>query len=152
MKGHEQGGRKEVSNPLSGRPGLRTESAKTNRLAKDIGELARRHRLTGCVLISFTSERVGVNSSGKGEFADHMARLADQLLAAIDDGMYEPEVSGNSRADQIERIAQRVYDLRDSAPVEDKKQWKILDGLAGLLSQFSGKLVKADGARKGGTQ
>ena len=77
--------------PLAGRPGLRTESARTNALARDLRQLAKRHALRGCVLISFTAERVGVNSSGEPDaFAQHMELLGDRLLAAIDDGQFDP--------------------------------------------------------------
>lgn len=78
--------------PLSQRPGLRTEAAATNALAQELGKLAERHGLRGCVLVSFTDDRVGVNSSGEpAAFASHMERLGDRLLAAIDDGMFDPE-------------------------------------------------------------
>lgn len=79
-------------NPLAGRPGLVVESAGVNALAKDLGQLAKRHGLRGCVLISFTDERVGVNSSGEpASFGRHMEQLGDRILAAIDDGKFEPE-------------------------------------------------------------
>jgi len=82
-----------VGSPLDGRPGLRVECSATNKLAQELGRLARRHGLRGCVLISFTAERVGVNSSGEPDlFARHMERLGDRILAAIDDGLFDPEV------------------------------------------------------------
>lgn len=78
--------------PLGGRPGLIEESAAKNALAKDLGQLARRHGLCGCVLISFTDERVGVNSSGQSDdFGRVMEVLGDRLLAAIDDGKFDPD-------------------------------------------------------------
>ena len=82
------------ANPLADRPGLLTESAETNELAKELGQLARRHGLRGCVLISFTDYRVGVNSSGEGEWVQQMEHLGDRLLAAIDDGMFNPDSGG----------------------------------------------------------
>lgn len=79
------------NNPLAGRPGLVVESAEVNALAKDLGQLAKRHGLRGCVLISFTDERVGVNSSGEPDrFGRAMEQLGDRLLAAIDDGKFDP--------------------------------------------------------------
>lgn len=81
-----------MSNPLHGRKGLRTESPKTNALARELGQLAKRNGLRGCVLISFTDDRVGVNSSGGPDsFGGEMERLGDRILAAIDDGMFDPE-------------------------------------------------------------
>ncbi len=71
---------------LSDRAGYQTSRF----MARDVGELARKHGLTGCVLISFTGDYVGVNSSGVGSFAGHMATLGDRLLAAIDDGKFDP--------------------------------------------------------------
>ena len=84
--------------PLAGRPRLRTESAATNMLARDLGQLAKKHGLLGVVLISFTSELVGVNSSGEGDFAKHMEHLGDRVLAAIDDGRFDPVVVRNPRS------------------------------------------------------
>jgi hypothetical protein len=79
------------SGPLAGRRGLLVEAAETNALAKDLGQLARRHHLRGCVLISFTDDRVGANSSGEPDsFGIHMEQLGDRLLAAIDDGEFDP--------------------------------------------------------------
>ena len=78
--------------PLSGRPGLRTEGPATNALARDLGQLAKRHGLMGCVLISFKGDRMGVNSSGEpARFCRAMTRLGDQLLAAIADGKLDPD-------------------------------------------------------------
>jgi len=80
-------------NPLRGRPGLICTAPEKSALAHDVGELAKRHNLRGCVLISFTYERVGVNSSGEPDmFAAHMETLGDRILAAIDDGTFDPEV------------------------------------------------------------
>jgi len=87
-----------VSGRLDGRPGLRTEPATTNALARELGQIAKRNGLRGCVLISFTSDRVGVNSSGEpADFARHMEQLGDRLLAAIDDGGFNPEVAAGER-------------------------------------------------------
>lgn len=77
--------------PLAGRSGLRTESAERNAVARALGEFAKRHQLRGCVLISFYSDRVGVNTSGIGMFAKHMEQLGDRILAAIDDGKFDPD-------------------------------------------------------------
>ena len=77
---------------LCDRTGLRTDPATKNALARDLGQLAARHGLRGCVLVSFTDDRVGVNSSGEPDsFGQHMERLGDKILAAIDDGMFDPE-------------------------------------------------------------
>lgn len=80
-----------MKNPLEGRPGLRSESPRTNALARDLGQLAKRHGLVGVVLISFKGDRVGVNSSGEGMMCPAMERLGDQILAAIDDGKFDPD-------------------------------------------------------------
>ena len=80
-----------MENPLTGRAGLQTEAAATNTLARELGQLATRHHLRGCVLISFTDDRVGVNSSGEPDsFGLHMEQLGNRLLAAIDDGRFDP--------------------------------------------------------------
>lgn len=81
-----------MTSPLEGRPGLRTEDPEENSLARELGKLARRHNLRGAVLITFSREdRVGVNSSGEpAMFGCAMEWLGDQLLAAIDDGKYDP--------------------------------------------------------------
>lgn len=82
-----------MSGPLDGRPDLRTSRF----MARDLGELAKKNGLTGCVLISFTGDRVGVNSSGIGSFADHMSTLGDRILAAIDDGEFDPVEAGEGK-------------------------------------------------------
>ena len=81
-----------MSDPLAGRPGLEIIPAAKSALAKELGQLARRHQLVGVVLISFTSDRIGVNSSGvDGPFGQEMERLGDRILAAIDDGKFDPD-------------------------------------------------------------
>ena len=77
---------------LEGRADLRSESASTNQLARDLGLLAKKHGLRGAVLVSFKGDRVGVNSSGEPMmFALAMERLGDQLLAAIAKGRFDPD-------------------------------------------------------------
>jgi hypothetical protein len=80
-----------MSDPLAGRPGLITEAAATNALAQELGQLAKRHGLRGCVLISFKADRMAVNSNGESDlFARAMEELGDRMLAAIDDGKFDP--------------------------------------------------------------
>ena len=70
---------------------MQTEQPQNNPLAQDLGKLARRHDLRGCVLISFGENRVGINSSGATALMlYHMQELADKLLAAITNGEYNP--------------------------------------------------------------
>ena len=84
-----------MKDPLAGRPGLVVESGETNKIAKELGQLAQRHGLLGCVLVSFTHSHIGVNSSGEeGEWSQQMERLGDKLLAALDDGMFNPDPKG----------------------------------------------------------
>ena len=71
-------------------PGLETST--DHALVKALAELATFHQLTGCVLISFTMDRVGVDSCGRGDYvAFQMASLADRILVAINDGTFPPE-------------------------------------------------------------
>lgn len=70
---------------------MQTELPENNPLAQDLGRLAKRHGLRGCVLISFTENRVGINSSADSDLMlQHMQELADKLLAAITNGEYNP--------------------------------------------------------------
>lgn len=79
------------NNPLEGREGLKTEPAATNQMAIELGQFAKRHNLRGAVLITFTSDdRMAVNSSGDGPFGNVMEWLGDHILAAIDDGKFDP--------------------------------------------------------------
>lgn len=64
--------------PLKNRPDLQTSRF----LSRELGELARKHKLIGCVL---------VNSCGEGGFATYTSALADQILTAIDDGKFDPQ-------------------------------------------------------------
>jgi hypothetical protein len=88
-----------AGDPLKGRPDLRVESAEDNPLARELGELLRRHGsdLYGVVLVSFSKElRVGVNSSGSNcLWARAMEELSKRVLADIDDGKYDPTVHLN---------------------------------------------------------
>lgn len=80
-----------VKSRLEGRPGFKTEEPETNALARDLGQLAKKHGLLGVVLISFTRDHVGVNSSSETRlFGDAMVELGDRVLAAIDDGQFDP--------------------------------------------------------------
>lgn len=55
-------------------------------------ELREQHDLSGVVVISFYGDRVGVNSSGANEaFGGAMHELADRVLVAIHDGVFDPD-------------------------------------------------------------
>lgn len=75
-----------------GRPGLKISSK--HPLIADLEALRAKHRLTGCVLVSF-SGAAGTNSvtaAGKTEeFMGYMKTLGDRILARIDDGEFDPE-------------------------------------------------------------
>lgn len=74
---------------LSERPGF--QESMTHPLRRAVCDLRAKHNLTGCVLISFYGDRVGVSSSGcTDEFGAHMITLGDRILAAIDDGQFDP--------------------------------------------------------------
>jgi hypothetical protein len=78
--------------PLRQRAGYR--ETKDHALIKALWKLREEHGLVGAVLISFTADHVAVNSSGKtDEFGAAMERLGDQILAAIDNGHFNPEGS-----------------------------------------------------------
>ena len=85
---HTQSVRLQSAAGLNHRKGLVTKAP--GKLGRQLGIIAKDHRLLGCVLISFTRDRVCTNTSGEGEMLSHMQRLADQLLAAIDDGQFDP--------------------------------------------------------------
>lgn len=75
---------------LHQRPGYQ-ESAAPDALQRDLGALARKHGLFGCVLVQFDTDRVGVRSWGKNEIAcAGMTFLADRILTDIDDGRHDP--------------------------------------------------------------
>jgi len=75
---------------LSKRPGY--QESMTHPLRRAVCDLRAKHDLTGCVLISFDGDRVGVSSSGRtDEFGAHMVTLGDRILAALDDGQFDPE-------------------------------------------------------------
>jgi hypothetical protein len=77
--------------PLEQREGFNAEP--NHALVKALRELRETHGLVGCVLVSFTTERVGVDSSGlTPEFGAVMHKLGDKILTAIDDGQFDPEM------------------------------------------------------------
>ena len=76
---------------VADRPGLIT--SRTHPLIRELRKLAKRHGLQGCVLVSFSAERVAVNSCGEPDlFGKAMEQLADRILAKIDDGEFNPTV------------------------------------------------------------
>ncbi|MEA8592286.1 hypothetical protein PZT57_26930 [Pseudomonas aeruginosa] len=76
-----------------GRKSLRISSA--HPLLDDLRSLAEKHGLAGCVLIAFDVENDRVSTSVPGTnqaFVDQgMKPLADQLLARIDNGEFDPK-------------------------------------------------------------
>jgi len=80
-----------MTKPLEQRPGYETGDPNTDELARDLGKLAKRHGLMGCVLVSFKGERVRTNFSAEGDLMYRaMDELSTKLLAAIDDGTFDP--------------------------------------------------------------
>lgn len=75
-----------------GRPGLKISSV--HPLIDDLNALAAKHGLIGCVLVAFDekSDRVSTTVGGTNElFVNQgMKPLADQLLARIDNGDFDP--------------------------------------------------------------
>ena len=75
--------------PLDQRPGLQVRHGSP--VTQSLSRLAKEHRLTGAVLITFHGDEVSTTSCGEGAFADWMERLADAILTRIDDGEFDPE-------------------------------------------------------------
>lgn len=75
---------------LSKRPGLKEVNPSPYR--RELDSIVDKHGAHGAVLIVFDGDRVGATASGKGAFDAATQKLADQLLAAIDDGQFDPEV------------------------------------------------------------
>lgn len=79
-----------MSANLKDRPSFREISRSP--LAAAVRKLRQDFNLIGVVLIDFTTEHVGVCAAGKTEeFAGHMETLGERILAAIDDGKFDPE-------------------------------------------------------------
>ncbi|HBO5516254.1 TPA: hypothetical protein L4559_005183 [Pseudomonas aeruginosa] len=76
-----------------GRKSLRISS--THPILDDLRSLAEKHGLAGCILISFDvdNDRVSTSVAGTNQvFVDQgMKPLADQLLARIDNGEFDPK-------------------------------------------------------------
>lgn len=51
-------------------------------------------------------------------------------------------------SEKIERVAQRIYDLRDEAPYNDTRLWRQLDMHAGKLSDLSTTVAKSESKPK----
>lgn len=74
--------------PLSARVGLKEQHPSPYR--RELDSIVANHGAHGAVLIVFEADRVGATASGKGGFDAATQKLADQLLAAIDDGQFDP--------------------------------------------------------------
>ena len=76
--------------PLDNRPGLITQE--NSKLGSDLKKLALNNGFLGAVVIGFDRERVHVAPCGIGNaMSSEMQKLADRILAAIDDGFFDPE-------------------------------------------------------------
>ena len=70
--------------------GVVTNSNPDHPLTKALRELVRDHGLVGAVLLTFTDDRAGVNSSGcNPEAGAVMTRLADEIFSDFDAGRYD---------------------------------------------------------------
>jgi len=47
------------------------------------------------------------------------------------------------RANELELLAQAVYDMRDATPSVDEKTWRELDRMAGKLSKIGARCRKS---------
>lgn len=82
-----------LPDPLAGLAGLETNTDPNHPLTAALRNLVRGAGLHGAVLISFSGDRVGINSSAPSPvFARAMEDLANNILARIDDGDFDPEV------------------------------------------------------------
>jgi len=121
-------------------------------LTKALGKLRREFGLVGVVLIDFTSDRVGACSSGATEeFSRHMSTLADRVLAAIDDGKFNPDEEGVSTAHEAPRDP--AHELRVRGVCRDAAESRSLslalterptdDEMRALHDFFSGRSMLA---------
>ena len=79
-----------LTKPIHERRGYR-ERINPDALQRDLGALARKHGLMGCVLVQFTADRVGARSWGENDVAcAGMTALATRILTDIDDGRHDP--------------------------------------------------------------
>jgi len=69
---------------------LQTDHDPSHPLTRALREVVQKNGLTGAVMLTFTKDRVGVNSSSPGvEFGAIMQRLADAILFAFDRGDFD---------------------------------------------------------------
>lgn len=94
--------------PLHERTGYQTGRF----MSRDVGQLARKNKLDGCVLISFKEGRVGVNYSGEGLMFEEMEKLSSKILKAIDDGNFDPDptMSDTTQLEEIACILDELYE------------------------------------------
>lgn len=78
-----------MNDSLAGKPHI--ETSFSHPLIKEFGDLCRKYRLQGAVLVSFSGDRVGINSSGESHWGPLMEWLADRILADINSGRHDPE-------------------------------------------------------------
>lgn len=69
---------------------LRTDHNPDHPLTKALREVVKQNGLNGAVMLTFTADRVGVNSSSPSpEFGAVMEKLADAILLAFDRGDFD---------------------------------------------------------------
>jgi len=82
-----------IDRPINERTGYQEEyqEGRPDALQRDLGALAKKHGLLGCVLIQFTRDRVGGRSWAiNDEMCGAMDTLNTRILTDIDDGRHDP--------------------------------------------------------------
>jgi hypothetical protein len=92
--------------PVEIRPGYEDAQA-PDAIQRDLGALARKHELVGCVLIQFAGRRSGTRSWGMAaascwgvteEFAAAMNTLGARIMTDIEDGRHDPHIEPEGHA------------------------------------------------------
>lgn len=82
-----------IDKPITERQGYQQveQVGRPDALQRDLGAMARKHGLYGCVLIQFTNDRFGSRSwAVNDEFCRAMDTLGTRILTDIDDGRHDP--------------------------------------------------------------
>jgi hypothetical protein len=80
-----------MGDPLEKLPGYRVTQRPADVLQRELSELAKRHGLTGVVLIQFDRERVGCRSWGvTPAMAAEMDKIGSRVLKDIGEGRHDP--------------------------------------------------------------
>ncbi len=126
-----------MSSEVSDNPELQT----SRHMSREVGVLATKFGLSGCVFVSFTDERVGVNSSGATDpLQKAMEALGDRILLAVSSGaldsvLFQWQDITTAPRDGSQVLVCDTFGRRRIANRHEDGPWRSIPGYYGISPQ-----------------